>query len=313
MAILWRQLFDALNIRWIDRGHNIGKGHVNIRCPWCGPSDPSYHLGINEADGAYYCLRSHPPHHGRSPYRLLGQGLKVEPYQIDALLRSYSDDSPPARTERHIDTTEWDRFESATEHPVAVDYLASRCIDPPRLVARRYDLRYGGNSGLHSWRILLPLHLNGAIIGWTGRAIRDQEPRYRANDPSYGASLYIPAFPTEATHTIVIVEGPFDAIAITDAYYSTGEIIAIAIEGLNVSPRRLLHLADVIGLVEKPRVLLMLDADQDRNTVENFKKLLVRGSTIPHPESFLLPPGFKDAGEMSRDEIRAWFNQLPNQ
>jgi hypothetical protein len=313
MAILWRQLFDAINIRWIDRGHNIGKGHVNIRCPWCGPSDPSYHLGINEADGAYYCLRSHPPHHGRSPYRLLGEGLKIEPYRIDALLRSYSDDSPPVRTVPYHDTTEWDRFKSVTEYPIAVNYLAERGIDPPRLIAQRYDLRYGGNTGRHAWRILLPLHLSGALIGWTGRAIRDQTPRYQANDPTGSASLYIPAFPTEATRVIVIVEGPFDAIAITDAFYSTHEIIAIAIEGLAVNTRRRLHLADIIGLVKNPRLLLTLDADQDRNTVENFKELLVLGTSIPHPESFPLPPGFKDAGEMSRGEIRAWFKQLPNQ
>jgi hypothetical protein len=306
MAILWRQLLDTIGVRWIDRGHNVGGGHVNIRCPWCGDADPSFHLGIQESTGHYFCLRSQAAHRGKStPWLLLALG--VEPYQIDALIRDYADDSPPTRTAAYRETTPWEKFKSAADYPAALDYLRRRGLDPAAVLARRYDMRFT-TSGPSAWRILLPLRLNFDIVGWTGRAISQHAiPRYRANDPSNGTALYVPIYPTEATRTIVIVEGPFDAIAIADAYHPTHEIIAIAVTGLNVNPPRRQHLADIIGLAKEPHVLLTLDEDQLRNTVYNFKNVLAQGTGIPHPQSFPLPPGTKDAGEMSREEIRIWL------
>jgi len=309
--ILWRQLLDAIGVRWIDRGHNWSRGHVNIPCPWCGPSDPSYHLGIKEADGAYFCLRSHGRHAGRSPYWLL-QALGVPSFQIDGLLRDFSDDAPPPREPRWRDPTKWEGFQSATAFPEALTYLRQRGLDPPAVIARRYDMRFA-ITGPHAWRILLPLKLNFEIVGWTGRAITDrQEPRYFNNDPSGNRSLYIPAYPGPATKIIVLVEGPFDAIAITDAY-PEHRIVGIGLLGLNISSERRQHLAEVIALAENPRVLLVLDQDQERNKRQNSKDVLARGTGIPHPESFPLPVGVKDAGEMSRQQITAWLDKLPSQ
>jgi hypothetical protein len=306
MAILWRQLLDAIGVRWIDRGHNTARGHVNIQCPWCGPADPSAHLGIEETTGAYYCLRSQPPHGGYSTYRLLG-ALKVPSSQIDTLLRDFSDDSPPARTPRYRETTDWDQFKSAADHPAALTYLRSRGLDPPAVLARRYDMRFAA-GGRHGWRILLPLHLNFSVVGWTGRAITERmAPRYLTNDPSDGASLYIPVYPQETTRAIVIVEGPFDAVAITDAFHPSHEIIAIAVIGLVVGPVRRQHLADVIGLAHEPRVLVSLDNDQEVTVRAKFKATLAQGTGIPYPENFPLPIGAKDAGEMTRAQIRAWL------
>lgn len=310
MAIRWRSLFDAIGVRWIDRGHNTSRGHINIQCPWCGTADPSYHLGIEEASGAYYCLRSQPPHAGRSvPFLLMKLG--VPPYQIDALLGEFSDDRPPPRTPHHRETTSWERFTSAADHPAALTYLKSRGLDPPAVIARRYDMRFITTGGVNAWRILLPLHLHFEIVGWTGRAIGKQTPRYWTNDPSDGAALYIPAYPTKDTTTIIVVEGPFDAVAIADAYHPNYPVTAIAVTGLNLNPLRRQHLADVIGLAREPRVLITLDNDQERNIRENFYNLLAHGTGIPHPESFPLPAGAKDAGEMSRGQIRTWLNKLP--
>jgi DNA primase len=280
---------------------------VNITCPWCGTADPSAHLGIEEATGAYYCLRSQPPHAGYSTKYLLG-ALNVPSFQIDALLRDFSDDSEPTRTPRYHETTDWDRFQSAADHPAALAYLKEeRGIDPPAVIARRYDMRFT-TVGRHSWRILLPLHLNFAVAGWTGRAITDrQTPRYQANDPTEGASLYVPVYPTEATRIIVVVEGPFDAIAITDAFHPTHEIIAVAVIGLNIGPVRRQHLADIINLAQAPRVLLTLDNDQGPHIVANFKAALAQATGIPYPRNFPLPPAVKDAGDMSRTQIRAWL------
>jgi hypothetical protein len=310
--ILWRQLFDAIGVRWIDRGHNTARGHVNIPCPWCGTADPSFHLGIEEATGAYYCLRSQPPHAGRStPFLLMKLG--VPSFQIDALLRDYSDDSPPPRTLRLRETTGWESLASAADYPAALTYLSGRGLAPPAVLARRYDMRFA-TVGRHAWRVLLPLHLNFTVVGWTGRAIGPrQSPRYLTNDPSDGASLYIPAYPTKATHTIVIVEGPFDALAIADAYHPVQDITAIALTGLNIGRLRREHLGDVIGLAHKPNVLVTLDEDQSTYTSENLKDVLAHATGLPQAGNFPLPSGVKDAGEMTRSQIRTWLTERPQQ
>jgi len=308
--ILWRQLLDAIGVRWIDRGHNCARGHVNIPCPWCGTADPSAHLGIKEADGSYFCLRSNGQHRGYStPWLLLALG--VPSFQIDGLLRDFSDDAPPPRQPRWHEPTKWEGFQSATAFPEALTYLRQRGLDPPAAAARRYDMRFA-RTGRHAWRILLPLKLNSEIVGWTGRDITDrQTPRYRANDPSEGRALYIPEYPGAATKTIVLVEGPFDAIAITDAY-PDHKTIAIALIGLNINVEKRQHLAEVIALADNPRVLLVLDQDQERNKRENSKDVLAHGTGIPHPESFPLPRGVKDAGEMNRQQITAWLDKIPS-
>jgi len=307
MAIMWRQLLDAIGVRWVDRGPNTARGHVNVTCPWCA-GDPSFHLGIDERTGAYFCLRSQPPHAGRStPYLLMALG--VAPFQIDALLRQYSDDAPPAMVERApVAPGDWEKFRSAADHPVALQYLRSRGIDPPAVIARKYDMRFAV-VGRHSWRVLLPLQLNHDIVGWTGRAVSDRmDPRYLTHDPSGGASLYVPVYPTERTEIVQIVEGPFDAVAITDAY-PQHEVVAVAVLGLNIQPQRLQHLADLISDAPAVRVLVTLDDDQLVSTSRNFTERLARGTGIHYPENYPLPPRVKDAGTMSAAEIRAWHDR----
>lgn len=310
LTILWRQLFDNIGVRWTDRGANTARNHVNIRCPMCGTADPSAHLGIEETTGAYYCLRN-PTHGGRSaPYLLMRLG--VPSFQIDGLLREFGDDSPPTRVQRYREPTAWDKFPSAIDNSTALTYLRSRGFDPPAEAVRRYDMRFT-IAGRHSWRILLPLRLNHDIIGWTGRATgKHQEPRYLTNDPSDGASLYIPVYPTNETRIIVLVEGPFDAIAICDAYQPTRRVIGIAVTGLHLSPLRRQHLADVIAMAHPDcRVLLTLDTDQERNIRENFLNLVARGTGIPYPEIFPLALEHHDTGGMTREQIRRWLAQLP--
>ena len=42
-----RSFLDDLNVEYIDSGKNHKAGNINIRCPYCGEEDPSYHLGIS--------------------------------------------------------------------------------------------------------------------------------------------------------------------------------------------------------------------------------------------------------------------------
>jgi len=70
MIVDWRRLLPRLGVAWTDRGANHAKGNVNIKCPFCGPQDPSYHMSVSEEKPAYYCYRN-TQHRGQNLFVLL--------------------------------------------------------------------------------------------------------------------------------------------------------------------------------------------------------------------------------------------------
>jgi hypothetical protein len=309
--IIWRALFDAIRVPWRDRGSNCSRGHINCRCPWCGNMDPSYHLTINEENGAYFCLRTPDKmHSGRSlPWLLLGLG--VDSSEIDRLIEEHTDQRQPvqlvAAPARILD---WNRFEPASDYDAATEYLASRGYPDPHEIIRSFGLRFT-KVGRFSWRILMPLRSpgdRGSVLAFTGRATREQQsPRYLTNDPMEG-SLFLPANPIctpiaallgtalpaeKKLHlgrivrkypSIIMLEGPFDALTLAWA----------------VPDLRLLEGAYYI-------------ADTDQSPADTYRLIdeleLIPG--MPHITRLEPPRGFGDIGEMADrpGEIREWISQ----
>ena len=61
---------DHNRIPYRTNGPNCAKGHVVIKCPFCGDEDPSEHLGIQLSTGYWGCWRN-SSHRGRRPHRLI--------------------------------------------------------------------------------------------------------------------------------------------------------------------------------------------------------------------------------------------------
>lgn len=72
----WKEFLNANRIEWVDSGANVSAGNVNIHCPWCGPDDPSQHLGISLTGKGYGCWRS-ANHRGKDPARLVQALLRI--------------------------------------------------------------------------------------------------------------------------------------------------------------------------------------------------------------------------------------------
>jgi len=308
----WRDLLDHLQIAWADRGPNVSHGHLVVRCPWCGASDPSRHLGINEETGAYRCLRSNN-HQGRSPYYLLrALGVRGD---IDDLLAEFGGTgkgtrptSLPPRSAIPL-AQRWERLPPAVTDPEALAYLERRNFPDPARTCREFDLRTGLNT--MSRRVWFGLRgLDGAVVGFTGRAIDDwRQPRYytEAAEPV----LYMPRLPDSRHRLALVVEGPFDALRIADATRRRYNIFVAALCGLaGVTGNKRLQLAEIARTVPHFAVALdssvwAVDADA-QHVMDELRAIPAIGRVTQLPP----PPEVADPGEMTDRQVERWLSQI---
>src|SRR5882672_4087450 len=99
----------------VTSGPLTTRGHVEVRCPFCGDDDPSMHLGINLTTSQWNCSRD-ATHREASPYRLISALLGASKPQAMLIAQSYtgvavdSFDTPQAITrapERGIKPVAW--------------------------------------------------------------------------------------------------------------------------------------------------------------------------------------------------------------
>ena len=307
----WRGLFSAIGVAWHDRGANTSQGHITIRCPWCR-DDPSHHLSIDEESGAYYCFRDPTRHFGRSPYKLLE---KLYDGDKARLLRQYGYsgriNAPEIVQPQHF--TNWSKFTSAVESPSALQYLRQRGFQQAANVAANFDLRIAP-VGRFATRVLMPFVWEGEVIGFTGRTwVQGREPKYLSEDNTSGGAMYLPRAPAKE-QTLLLVEGPMDALKA--AAYGPSDILPAAILGLALPPLRLERLRQ---LASGRKIMITFDVDQARGQSRHFERTIRRGSfgekladrnnpDIGNIVTVKLPYGKKDVGEMEPNEITYWLD-----
>lgn len=136
-----------------------------------------------------------------------------------------------------------------SHHP----HLAGRGLAAETI--RTFGVGLYRGSGFLRGRIVIPIHdEDGALIAYAGRAIGDQEPKYRF-PTGFRKSLVLfnlhRVLKTGA-RTIIVVEGFFDALAVHQGGYPA----VVALMGSTLSRQQ----ADLL-CTHFDRVLLMLDGD----------------------------------------------------
>jgi hypothetical protein len=307
MSIDLRALFDHLNIEWKDRGPNCSRGRVNINCPFCW-DDPSCHCTISEATGRWYCFRD-STHYGDAAHlvtKLLADRDERRPrIAALALLDDYdtATDSIPAPPPERKQTA-WERFLPAWQSEAMLDYLWERGFDRPDMVARKFDLRYA-KQGEWAQRLLIPLYdSESQQQGWTGRAIRNLELRYRAEPPHLIPSLLAGNLLGES---LLVVEGPMDALKWNSAMGSALlQCSAIGLTSLNLTADRLSAIA------RKPRraIILCLDADAKTHLKLRLMSELRKRPTYGAVLLINPPDNYNDLGAMPEQAVQDWGGAL---
>lgn len=243
----WPEFLDASGIHYVERGGNVSKGNVAVKCPWCGSEDPSEHLNISLHDKGWYCLRNRQ-HSGKSDARLVQgllsvtyeqalsivQGGRVLPAdflsQVERLLGPPAD--MPVTKPLHWPVEFKPLDPKRMTHRPFLNYLRGRNYSDKQIdnMWKRWDLAVA-LRGPFANRIIFPIYFEDRLVTWTGRTISpNQTLRYKtlSADPEKAAEEGLrPALGPVSNyllfwdeiidcnaHTIIMCEGPFDALRI---------------------------------------------------------------------------------------------------
>lgn len=239
MHIDFQDLFSKHGIRYTTRQHS--QGNIGINCPFCARTtdpDPSEHMGVDIKTGAWNCWRN-SKHRGKKPHRLLNALLGMSYADVDNMLgvvaaptsefdavfakgkNPFAVDAEP-QSRNSLSNIALDSL--ATFAPIThsvsqphLDYLRRRGI--AEQVAREFGL-LAGIIGRWAGRVIFPVFTpdSAQVVSWTARSIGAAVPKYIALGREHGANLkhllYNAARLSAGGKTIVVTEGPMDAIAL---------------------------------------------------------------------------------------------------
>lgn len=330
MAFDWISFFDANRIEYVTRGANVSRDNVAIHCPFCGADDHSQHLSVNLSGNGWRCFRR-PDHKGKSSARLvaglLNCSLEVAKRMVgeaifipdDFAARVSASLAPVVQAEeRTLELPE--EFKPINPKLPSARLIMRYLEGSTRGFARdeilrfhkRYGLRYA-MRGMFKGRVIFPVRSQGSLVSWTGRSVYPYEQlRYRtlSTDPEskdalagYGPALgpisdYLLWFDdllkTDAD-TIVLVEGPFDALNVRVRGWGEG-IDSTCFFTASPSTQQVNLLHELLPRYRR-RLLLL-----DRGTLATALQInaMLSGLGV---EIAQLPRGVKDPGLLTRRQL----------
>lgn len=335
MAFSWQQFFDRNGIPYVIGGPNTARDEFGIRCPFCGASDTGEHMAVNPGSKGWVCRRNRG-HKGKAPTRLIQALLGCswdQAQQIAGLDKpagfGSGDFHSTVRNLLGMGSKEKSKDFKLTFMPefAKIDgkgvslrfqkYICGRgySINDTLKIAALYDLRCA-IRGPFAYRVIVPVYMENGLANWTGRAIGDATIRYRTltTDPEKAEKAGMPVAShaidktlwnyaellQEGGDTLVVLEGPFDAIRIDYYGYEFG-LRATCLFGKNLSQDQIILLETLSGKFRRRYV--MLDPDASLDSFAMWTRLEYLGFRFIRTPSYV-----EDAAEMRRSEIIEHFH-----
>lgn len=297
-----------------------------VTCPWCGSSRCRWRHGL-DPDGTlrrawtcWSCKRS-----GNS-VQLIGALLGGdEDTAISLLVASYHGGDAPERlsglapiaprraaadTSTQVATSiDWpadvDRLVWGSPHHRAAErYLRGRHVTPE--TSEGWNLGVGRHGKLRGY-VVFPCYAHGALVYWQARATWDPPPnlgpeqrkawiqsthyRKTLNPPASAAGVVLGYDSASRFDTVVIVEGPFDAINVGPH--------AVALLGKSATEPKI---ATLRRMARVRRWVVYLD-----HGAEAEARKLAEGLCDLAAVDIVAPPAGWDAGGLTRDYNAAWI------
>ena len=177
-----RQLFEDYKIPFQDKGKNVGRGWIELHCPFC--DDPSTHLGFNEEKEYFHCWRCGFHRNDDTIAKL----LHISKRQARTILKQYKGKDIRINTDSLIKIEKKSfKFPSncTALNSTHRKYLERRGFDPDKLIKEWGLLGAGPISMLdkkdYRYRIIIPIMWNNQIVSFQGRDITGKaKVRYKA-------------------------------------------------------------------------------------------------------------------------------------
>lgn len=332
----WLDFVERNGIEHIDRGPNVGRGEINIKCPFCGTADPSFHMGLSLSTGWWACWRNRHGHSGKSPLRLLVKLLNI-PYwkarQLAGLDVTYVDpEGFDALAARLMRREQLERPEQVQRRTLALP-KCFKLIERWGLTRRHYaylqDVRGfeqhtqvainkyllladpHGDDGQQD-RVIFPYVMEDELVTWTGRAIYNASIRYK--DLQVVDSI-VPPKETLYNHDVVIsggrvlcvVEGPMDTVKLDFAGAPWG-VRAVGLSTNSMSEEQVWILEEAAGQFDQ--LVFIMDNKKSGFGAVDSMRIKQQVGHIPNARIVALPGRFKDCGEMPVEDAEQFSQQL---
>jgi hypothetical protein len=292
--------------------------------PFCGPDDHSEHLGIDLSQERWACWRN-PQHRGKSPIRLVAALINCTFEQAadltgkqryipsdfgNKVLAALAPATIKKEKERSLTLPkEFKTFRDVPSAQPFLRYLEGRGFGR-RFILSKFSQSYGmyyAVRGPYRYRVIFTIEINGKLLCWTGRAINDARLRYKAlsDDPEKAqAEGYDPAVARTVdlllwyddlvhsdAHTLVLCEGPFDALKVRFLGQGKGVVASCF---FTAAPSEA-QIALLCGVADrfKRRIILL---DQGTLPVALHSRGRMAGIDA---EVVVLPIGIKDPGDLT--------------
>jgi hypothetical protein len=322
----WVQFLDRNSVEYATSGPNVSKNNVAIACPLCG-DDPSQHMVISTIGYGWWCWRNRS-HKGKSPVRLVQallhcsfeqahnivEGSTFLPDDFHGQVMALLGPTPPPDSREPLSLP--DTFKRLGRQPSArpaINYLKRRNFTDKQI--DRFYNRHGivyCSRGAFKGRIIFPITFEGRLVTWTGRSVSPNAMvRYKtlSNDPEKAAADELPPALAPINNyllwwdhlidcdadTIILVEGPFDALKVTTLGWTRG-IVATCFFTQSPGPLQIDLLHELLPKYEKKFLLL------DQGTIPALIKIAAELQTLG-VEPLRLPVGLKDPGELTGEQL----------
>lgn len=287
---------DALRTSLLMRGYSckLKKGEVVLEtCHLCG--NAKWNLELNLARNDYYCWACRQ---GGRLHKLLAQllGESVHVTQVDTRLIRAKKKTPLA-TEHLI-------LIDPGEYIPAVKHLERRGL--PLSTAKQYGITVCWQTG-HPWhgRLVVPmLTWGGEQVGYIARSLSGAQPKYLSSVPRGVVTGWRSH---EAGAPYVIVEGPFDGLAVHRAGAH-----AIVLGGLALGGETLQQWAARLVMQGRtPRMFVCLDGDEAGQR-QAQRLLWSLHEIVPGIKNLTLPAAV-DPADVLPHVLRQWLDHhLPH-
>lgn len=318
MAFDWPRFLDARGIEYATSGPNVAKGNIAIHCPFCGADDPSHHMSVSLTGRGWRCWRR--DHRGKNTARLIqailgcsyaeaariaGQDINIADDwagQVKAAL-SPADEPVPRLLKLPPEFQPFDVGRKYAAKPY-VNYLRERGFEDHdiRKLTRRHGV-YWCQHGSYHGRIMFTVYHKSKLVSWVGRSVSKRtDLRYkalttdteRAEREGYDAAigpltdyfLWFDKLMICDAHTLVLAEGPFDALKL-DVLGRPHGVRATCFFTSRPTERQVALLYDLLPHFK--RRVLLLDQGTLPTALEISRRLT--GFNI---EVLTLPPSIKD-------------------
>lgn len=256
----WPQFLGKRGVAFATQGKNVSRGNLSTHCPFCGPDDSGMHLSVSTKGKGWRCLRRPRDHRGMRPEKLI---MAITGCSYAAAARIVGNtvflpDDFMATVNKHLAGAELvhqshtltlpdEFFPLGTNRPSAKlyhSYLSERGFDNHTELTEFYGLRYCPR-GRWKGRIIFPVYHDGELVSWVGRTVYPSESehgkRYKVlsadpdkeEHPAVGPITDYLLWYDETRNgyndfgrfdTIVLVEGPFDALRVNVLGYEEGVV-----------------------------------------------------------------------------------------